>query len=120
MKTTRSGFSLVLLALAVFVLVPAMVASAAATITIVNVNAAGVGFNDPTPAAPVGGNPGTTIGQQRLNAFQHAASIWGATLDSNVEILIQSSFVPLPCTATGATLGSAGTFTIWANAPPNA
>ncbi len=24
------------------------------------------GFNDPTPAAPVGGNPGTTLGQQRL------------------------------------------------------
>src|SRR5262249_25857317 len=34
------------------------------------------GFNDPTPAAPVGGNPGTTIGQQRLIAFQFAADIW--------------------------------------------
>ena len=57
-------------------------AYAAMTITIVNGNAAGVGFNDPTPVAPVGGNPGTTLGQQRLNAFQYAASIWGATLDS--------------------------------------
>ena len=36
-------------------------AYAAATITIVNVNGPGVGFNDPTPATPVGGNPGTTV-----------------------------------------------------------
>lgn len=37
-------------------------ARAAAAVTIVNNNAPGVGFNDPTPAAPVGGNPGTTLG----------------------------------------------------------
>ena len=30
-----------------------------AQIIIVNINAPGVGFNDPTPAAPVGGNAGT-------------------------------------------------------------
>ena len=86
----------------------ASTAFAAAPITIVNVNAPGVGFNDPTPAAPVGGNTGTTLGQQRLNAFQYAASIWGAELDSSVVIRIQASMVPLACTATGATLGSAG------------
>ena len=40
-----------------------------ATITIQNNDAAGTGFNDNTPAAPVGGNAGTTVGQQRLNAF---------------------------------------------------
>ena len=79
-----------------------------ATITIVNANAPGIGFNDPTPAAPVGGNPGTTVGEQRLIAFQFAADMWGATLDSSTEIRIQSSFVPLACTATTATLGSAG------------
>lgn len=83
-------------------------AHAGATITIVNVNAPGIGFNDPTPAAPVGGNTGTTVGEQRLIAFQHAANIWGASLDSSVEVRIQSSFVPLSCTATAATLGSAG------------
>ena len=49
-----------------------------ATILIINGNAAGVGFNDPTPGAPVGGNIGTTVGQQRLIAFQRAANIWGA------------------------------------------
>ena len=29
---------------------------------------AGVGFNDPTTVAPVGGNTGTTLGQQRMIA----------------------------------------------------
>jgi hypothetical protein len=95
-------------------------AQAAATIVIVNQNAPGVGFNDPTPAAPVGGNPGTTLGQQRLNAFQRAADIWGATLTSSVPIRIGASFVPLSCTASSAVLGSAGANEIWSdftNAP---
>jgi hypothetical protein len=81
---------------------------AAAKITIKNSDAAGVGFNDPTPAAPVGGNPGTTVGEQRMNAFLEAARIWGEQLDSPVEILIDASFAPLACTATSGTLGSAG------------
>lgn len=84
------------------------VASAAANIVITNVNTAGVGFNDTTPATPVGGNPGTTLGAQRLNAFTYAANIWGATLTSNVTINIQAQFSPLTCSATSATLGSAG------------
>jgi hypothetical protein len=92
-------------------------ARAAATIVIVNQNDAGVGFNDPTPAAPVGGNPGTTLGQQRLNAFQHAAELWGATLTSSVPIRIGASFVPLACTATSAVLGSAGAYEIWSDFP---
>ncbi|HKO41914.1 MAG TPA: PA domain-containing protein [Pyrinomonadaceae bacterium] len=79
-------------------------AFANATIIIVNANAPNVGFNDPTPAAPVGGNPGTTLGQQRLNAFNHAAQIWGSTLDSPVTIRIQAAFVPLG----PGVLGSAG------------
>ncbi len=97
-----------------------LLANAAATITIVNGNAPGVGFNDPTPVAPVGGNPGTTLGQQRLNAFQHAASIWGAKLDSTVTIEVLATMEPLSCTATSAVLGSAGPITVWrdfANAP---
>ena len=84
------------------------VASAAATIVITNVNAPGVGFNDTTAAAPVGGNPGTTLGQQRLNAFTYAANIWGQTLTSNATINIQAQFSALACTATSAILGSAG------------
>ena len=90
-------------------------AQAAATIVINNLNAPGVGFNDPTPAAPVGGNTGTTLGQQRLIAFTHAANIWGATLTSSVPIVINAQFVPLSCTATSAVLGSAGATQVFAN-----
>ena len=90
---------------------------AAATITIVNNDPAGVGFNDPTVVAPVGGNPGTTLGQQRLNAFQAAANKWGATITSAVTIRIRAQWVALTCTATGAVLGSAGATEIGANFP---
>ena len=90
-----------------------------ATVTIINGNAPGVGFNDPTPAAPVGGNNGTTLGQQRLIAFQSAATIWGDTLASNVEIKILATFEPLACTASTAVLGSAGTIFIFSDFPSN-
>ncbi len=86
----------------------APLAHGAATITIINGDPAGVGFNDPTIVAPVGGNPGTTLGAQRLNAFQAAANKWGATLTSSVAISVLSTFEALTCTATGAVLGSAG------------
>jgi len=92
-------------------------AQAAAKIVINNLNGPGVGFNDPTPAAPVGGNTGTTIGQQRLIAFTHAANIWGATLTSPVPIVINAQFTPLSCTATGAVLGSAGATQVFADFP---
>jgi Cep192 domain 4 len=80
----------------------------AATIVAVNHDGAGEGFNDPTPLAPVGGNPGTTRGAQRLNAFQHAAEIWGALLASSVTIRVGANFDPQSCSATSAVLGSAG------------
>ena len=87
-----------------------------AQIVIVNINAPNVGFNDPTPAAPVGGNSGTTLGQQRLIAFQHAADIWSARLDSNVPIRIRAQFTPLGA----GVLGSAGPVSVvrdFPNAP---
>ncbi|MEO6119808.1 MAG: PA domain-containing protein, partial [Terriglobales bacterium] len=92
-------------------------AHAGATITIVNQNAAGVGFNDTTPATPVGGNSGTTIGAQRLIAFQFAANIWGAALDSTVEIRVHAKFEAQSCTATSGTLGSAGANNIISDFP---
>jgi hypothetical protein len=85
----------------------------AATIIILNNDAAGVGFNDATPVAPVGGNAGTTLGQQRLIAFQAAANKWGATLSSPVTITIRAQWTALSCTATQAVLGSAGAIQIW-------
>lgn len=106
-----------LLLLALFGATAAMGDAHAATIVIVNENAPGVGFNDPTPADPVGGNPGATLGEQRLIAFQHAADLWGATLDSDVSIRIGAAFVPLSCNATSAVLGAAGATEAWANFP---
>ncbi len=113
-KTTRA---LGLLVLAALLLAGSVPAFATANIVIVNTNAPGVGFNDPTPATPVGGNPGTTVGQQRLIAFQYAADVWGSILDSPVTIYIQSSFQGLACTATAATLGSAGALQVFGNFP---
>jgi MYXO-CTERM domain-containing protein len=92
-------------------------AHAGATITIVNADGPGEGFNDATPIAPVGGNAGTTVGEQRLNLFRFAANRWGAILDSSIEIKIQANFDPLTCTATSAVLGSAGAFSVFSDFP---
>ncbi|HEX8614621.1 MAG TPA: PA domain-containing protein [Telluria sp.] len=92
-------------------------AHAAATITIVNSNKPGIGFNDPTPAQPVGGNNGRTLGAQRLIAFQHAADIWARTLTSPVPIRVEASFEPLACSADGAVLGSAGAIEVFRDFP---
>ena len=104
-------------ALAGSLLAAAGTAHAAATIIINNINAAGVGFNDATVVAPIGGNTGTTLGQQRLIAFTYAANLWGATLTSNVPIVINAQFSALTCTATTAVLGSAGATQIFRNFP---
>src|SRR5437773_1660297 len=91
--------------------------SAAATIVILNNDQPNVGFNDPTVISPVGNNAGTTLGQQRLNAFQFAANIWGATLNSNVTITIRASWASLTCTTTTAVLGQAGAAGIFKDFP---
>ena len=92
-------------------------AQAAAEIIINNTNDPGVGFNDPTPAAPIAGNTGTTIGEQRLIAFTYAANIWGAALTSSQPIIINARFVPQTCTATSGVLGSAGATQVFRNFP---
>ena len=111
-RSTRA----LILALAVLLVSAAAASAGPAQFVIVNVNAPNVGFNDPTPAAPVGGNTGTTLGQQRLIAFQHAASLWSARLDSAVPIRIRAQFTPLGA----GVLGSAGPVSVvrdFANAP---
>lgn len=81
-----------------------------AVINIINADGAGEGFNDATVVAPEGGNAGTTRGQQRLNLFNFAAGIWGAFLDTPVQIDVNSQFNSLaPCSVAGGVLGSAGT-----------
>ncbi|MFK8012486.1 MAG: PA domain-containing protein [Marinicellaceae bacterium] len=73
------------------------------------------GFNDPTPVTPVGGNNGTTLGEQRLNVFRRAGQIWGANINSDIEIVINAQFDPQTCSNQGAVLGSAGPTQIYAN-----
>jgi len=103
-----------LIASIVFVFVFSIFVDARATIIIINTDGVGEGFNDPTPAAPVGGNPGTTLGEQRLFAFNYAASLWARQLDSNVTIRIQAAFNPLGANV----LGSAGTINIFRDFTP--
>lgn len=116
MRTSFMKLSLIIFVFAVVGLSAQNAFAGPAQIIIVNINAPGVGFNDPTPAAPVGGNSGTTLGQQRLIAFQRAADLWGQRLDSSVPIRIRAQF-----TALGAgVLGSAGPVSVvrdFPNAP---
>lgn len=81
----------------------------AATIVINNLDAgSGEGFDDPSPVSPVAGNPATTLGAQRLAAFQAAADDWAATLQSPVTISIDAQMTSLSCSQNSAVLGSAG------------
>jgi PA domain len=105
------------LATAVLLAFGALSAAQAATITITSRDAPGVGFNDTTPVAPVGGNTGTTLGQQRLNVYRYVANIWEAALQSGVAITVSAAWEPLSCTATGAVLGSASAWNIWHDFP---
>src|SRR5215472_1349556 len=95
---------------------------AAASITIVNADPPGKGLNDPTPVAPVGGNAGITVGQQRFIAFSYAATIWGAALDASVGIPVSSSFADnLPCFTDRGVLGAARpTSVFWTDSSPPA
>ncbi|MDH3695589.1 MAG: peptidase, partial [Gammaproteobacteria bacterium] len=88
-----------LLALIIFMLSVHSVVQAA-TFNIINLDVPGEGFKDGSPVTPVTGNSGTTLGQQRLNAFQAAADFWGATLQSSVTIDVEASMDPDFCTAT--------------------
>ena len=85
------------------ILIPA--AARAANIRLINRDGPGEGFNDSTPVEPVGGNTGTTLGEQRLIAFQYAVDKWAAILQSPVEIRISATFDPLDCNANLVTLG---------------
>lgn len=93
-----------------------------APFVIIITDAPGVGFNDPTPTQPIGGNDGATIGEQRLIALKHAASLWAAKIESNVPTRIDASFDSLPCSAESGRLGetSAGNAVAWPDAPEGA
>ena len=60
---SRPAAALLVLGLAALLL-STRPASAEATLTMQNADTAGEGFNDATPATPVGGNAGTTLGER--------------------------------------------------------
>lgn len=96
--------------------------ASAATITIQSVDSAGEGFNDTTPTTPVGGNMGTTLGEQRMNVFKKAAQLWGDALVSVPPIVVAASFAPLSCNTNQIMLGQAAFTTsrsMVPGAPPN-
>lgn len=83
----------------------------AATIVILNGDGAGEGLNDPNPPAhanQIGNNPGTTLGQLRMNLLEAAANRWEQLLNSAVTINVNVQFNPLTCSQFGGVLGQAG------------
>jgi len=79
----------------------------------------GVGFDDATLSSSIpnqqGNNPGTTLGEMRMNLFQEAAQVWADILNSNVDITVAALFEDKFCDANSATLGSAGATSSWAD-----
>jgi len=86
---------------------------AAADFQIVNMDDPGVGLNDPTPVDPVGGNNGTTLGEQRLRVLERVGEIWGELLESNLTIRVEAETVFFNCGQNGTTLATAGTTFIY-------
>jgi uncharacterized protein (TIGR03382 family) len=95
-------------ALCVASLLVSPLALAGAEIRIIDGNGSGEGLNDSTPADPLGGNPGTTVGEQRLMSAQYSAALWSATLGNRVPISIRTEFVDLDCSGGTAVLGASG------------
>lgn len=102
------GRRALLFGLAAPLLAAAALEAGGARLTIVPLDTPGTGFADATPVPPVGGNPGTTLGEQRHIALRRAADIWGGQLDSSVEIRVRAAFGALSCDATSSVLATAG------------
>lgn len=97
-----------MLAGSVLLLLEPSLVQAAAAIRMINRDGPGEGLNDPTPAAPVGGNSGTTLGAQRLIVVEAAARVWAELIESSVEIRVGMTFDELACDFGSVTLGIAG------------
>lgn len=69
---------------------------------------ASTGFLATTPVTPVGGNQGTTLGEQRRIALEHALGEFAERLSSSVPIHIQARFQNLGGSSSSAILASAG------------
>jgi hypothetical protein len=117
MRSDRSGLIGRALRLGAAMLAIASFAAHAATFDIINIDDPGVGFNEATPATPVGGNAGTTLGEQRQIVFDFVAKFWGSKLNSDVSIQVLATFAPLSCTSTSGVLGAAGAWNIFTDFP---
>jgi hypothetical protein len=90
----------------------------AAKVVILNGDDPNVGFNDTRAAAPVGGNPGTTVGEQRLNAMKFVAEIWSRSLTGTSQTIeVLTGFLPLGCEGTLAGANAWQFHRNFANAP---
>ncbi len=81
----------------------------------VNLDPPNEGLNDPEPVDPVGGNDGTTLGEQRMNVLEAAAERWAEFLQLTVEIRIGATFEELECDSASGVLGFAGPTFVAAN-----
>ncbi|HCK93713.1 MAG TPA: hypothetical protein DHW71_12020 [Gammaproteobacteria bacterium] len=71
-------------------------------------DAQGYGFYDTTPVSPIGGNTGTTFGEQRRIAFEKAIETYEHSFTSNIPIHVQAHFANNGGTTYSAVLASAG------------
>lgn len=68
----------------------------------------GFGYFDTAVIEPVGGNEGVTLGEQRRILLEFAAQKWANYLQSDVEIVVEASFIQLGGGSNSATLAFAG------------
>ena len=67
----------------------------------------GMGFNDTTSVKELAQNSGTTLGEQRRIAFEHALELWEKALPTRVPIRVRAAFDnTLPCSSEEAALGA--------------
>lgn len=95
----------------------ALGAAQAATLNVINIDGPGAGFNEATPATPVGGNAGTTLGEQRQIVFAFVADFWGRRLRSDIPIDVLATFDSLPCSAGDGVLGAATAYNVFSDFP---
>ncbi len=113
-KNCRNAFA----AISSIAIFAAALPSFAAKVVILNGDDQSVGFNDTRAVAPVGGNPGTTVGEQRLNAMKFVAEIWGRTLTGTSQTIeVLAGFLPLGCDGTLAGANAWQFSRDFANAP---
>ncbi|MHB8446545.1 MAG: hypothetical protein ACYC7G_06135 [Rudaea sp.] len=76
-------------------------------------------WTDPTPATPIGGNSGTTLGQQRQNALAYAANELVAQLGIPTAVTVQACGAHLGGDNNSATLAHAGATNLFFDDPQN-